>query len=282
MDPETITEPTSPTPLMREHELLKDATEHTYKITDQGEIKVHMFYPDDFKEGDRRPVAIFFHGGLWDKQMVSQFVPQALHLVGYGAVVALAEYRVSTIHNTSPIQAIRDAQSAILWLRENHQFLGIDPDKVSAWGAGSGAHLALCAAMNQEVDNDGLYDSRPQNLVLFSAIIDTNKGGIGYDLFEDKKDATYHSPSKNIRKNLPPSIFYHGTSDSTTPVTEIEKFCKKMRSKKNTCMFYPVDRGSHSFFNFNVNEQNFIQSLDSAVGFLRELGFLDAEIDPML
>lgn len=282
MDPETITEPTSPTPLMRERELLKDADVYTYKITDQVELKAYIFYPDNHSKEDQAPAAVFFHGGLWDKQMVSQFVPQAMHLIAYGCVAVLVEYRISTLHGTTPAEAAEDAQSAILWVRENHSFLGIDPHKISAWGAGSGAHLALCSAMNKEVVNNGLFDSRPQSLVLFSAIIDTSKNGVGFEQFATKKEALLHSPLRNIKKKLPPSIFYHGTSDSTTLVADVEKFCKKMRSKKNTCLFYPVNRGTHSFFNFNVNQQNFIQSLDSAIGFLREHGFLDSDIDPML
>ena len=279
MDPETITEPSSPTPLMREHELLKDAAVHTYKITEFGELKAYIFYPDGFRPSDQRPTAVFFHGGLWDKQMVSQFVPQAMHLVAYGAVAVLIQYRVSSLTDCTPVESIQDAQSAILWLRENHKFLGVDPHKISAWGAGSGAHIALCAAMNAEVENNGLYDSRPQSLVLFSSIVDTSKNGIGHTLFPDKKTALYHSPLRNIRKKLPPAIFYHGTADQTTPVGEVERFCKKMRSKKNNCLFYPLNRGTHSFFNFNVNQENFIQSLESAVGFLRGLGFLDSEDD---
>lgn len=279
MDPETITEPSSPTPLMREHDLLKDAAVHTYKVTENYELKAHIFYPDDFNQNDQRPTAVFFHGGLWDKQMVSQFVPQAMHLVAHGAVAVLIEYSVSSLTQCSPVQSVKDAQSAILWLRENHQFLGVDPNKISAWGAGSGAHIALCTAMDKEVDNNGLFDSRPQSLVLFSAIVDTSAKGVGHDLFPDKKIAHYHSPMRNIRKKLPPAIFYHGTADQTTPVEEVEKFCKKMRSKKNECLFYPLNRGTHSFFNFNVNQENFIQSLESAVGFLRGLGFLDTEDD---
>ncbi len=73
MDPETIIEPSSPTPLMRDLELLKDASVHTYKITKHGELKAYIFYPDGFKATDQRATAVFFHGGLWDKQMVSQF-----------------------------------------------------------------------------------------------------------------------------------------------------------------------------------------------------------------
>ena len=274
MEPETIIDSTSPTPLMRDRELLRGAVPHHYKSIRATKLTGYFFYPDDHKDMDRRTVVVFFHSGLWDKQMVSQFAPQALHFTSRGAITVLAEYRVSSVHYTTPEESISDAQSLILWLRENHEFLGIDPHKVIACGAGSGAHIALCAAMHQEVENDGLYDGRPDALILYSAIIDTGKNGVGYELFKDKKYAVKSSPIKNIRKNLPPSIFYHGAADQTTPIEQVEKFCKKLRAKKNTCLFCPFPRGTHSFFNFNVNQQNFIQSLDSADGFLCDQGFL--------
>ena len=206
MDPETIIEPTSPTPLMRERELLKGATVHTYKTIGIKKLEAHFFYPKDYIEGELRTTIVFFHGGLWDKQMVSQFVPQALHFVSRGAIAVLAEYRVSTTHKSTPLESLEDAQSAILWLRENQRFLGADPHKIIACGAASGAHIALCAAMNLEVDNNGLYDSRPDALVLYSAVIDTTKGTAGFTKFTNRKLAIKNSPTKNIRKKAPPMI----------------------------------------------------------------------------
>lgn len=277
MDPESIKEPSSPTALMREKELLKDAKVHTYKTTQDGQLKAYFFYPEGDDPTEPRSTLVFYHGGKWDHQMVSQFVPQALHFRNRGMVVVLVEYRVSSIHQTTPMESILDAQTLILWLRENHQFLGVDPEKVIACGAGSGAHIALCAAMHQEVEHDGFYDSRPSALILYSAIVDTTKRGVGFELFASKKDAKRTSPSRHVRRKLPPSIFYHGSADQTIPVEVVEKFCKRMRSKKNTCLFFPFNRGTHSFFNFNVNQQNFIQSLASADGFLCDNGFLEED-----
>ncbi len=274
MDHETIIEPNSPTPLMREKELLKGAKVHTYKTSGLRDLEAHIFYPNDYIKGESRTTMIFFHGGLWDKQIVSQFVPQALHFVSRGVVAVLVEYRVSSTHKSTPLESLEDAQSAILWLRQNQRYLGVNPHKIIACGAASGAHIALCAAMNPVVDNNGLYDSRPNALVLFSAVVDTTKGTPGFSKFENKKLANQNSPTKNIRKNAPPMIFYHGTGDQTTPINTVEHFCKKMRSKKNPCLFYPFERGTHSFFNFNVNQHNFVQSIESADGFLSEQGFL--------
>lgn len=268
--------------LQREQELLKNATVYPYKVTQDIELKVHMFYPEGFSPGDQRPAVVLFHGGVWDQQMVSQFVPQAMHLIAEGAIAAVAEYRVSGVSNSTPEDAIEDAQSLILWLRDNQKILCIDPNRISAWGAGSGAHIALCAAMNPTVLANQTYDSRPQNLVLFSAIVDTSKNGIGHERFRTKKDALDNSPFNHIKKKLPPTLFLHGASDASIPVAQVEKFCKKMKGKKNTCLFVPYTRGTHSFFNFNVNEQNFVATIDSAIAFLKELGFLDTDSNLVL
>ena len=282
MEPETIIENNSPTLLMREQELLKGEVVHTYKKLDAinqntGEpekLDGHFLYPEDFQEDEQRTVIVFFHGGKWDNQMVSQFAPQALHFVTRGAVVVLAEYRVSSLHNTTPKESIEDAQSLILWLRENHAFVGIDPKKIIACGAGSGAHIALCSAINDDVEDNGLFNSRPDALVLYSAVIDTTKKSAAYELFEDKKEAIKTSPNRCIKRNAPPMIFYHGSSDQNTPIDDVEQFTKKMQRKKNTCMFYPFKQGTHSFFNFNVNQQNFVQSLESSDCFIADHGFL--------
>lgn len=283
MDPDTIIDNTSPTLLMREKELLKGETVHTFKKLEAKpedsflpyQLDAHFFYPDDYTKGEQRTAIVFFHGGKWDHQMVSQFAPQALHFRERGAIAILAEYRVSSLHESTPENAIEDAQSLFLWLREHHAFLGIDPNKIIAYGAGSGAHICLCAAMNSEVLENELYDSRPNALVLYSAFVDTTKKSEPYSYFADKKLAIKTSPNRCINRNMPPMIFYHGSADQHHPIDKVELFTKKMQRKKNKCIFFPFNKGTHSFFNFNVNQYNFIQSLESSDNFLADYDFLE-------
>ncbi len=268
-----------PAPIGPEHdrELLKDAHSFVYKSTDHGELVAHFFYPPDHQQGKLCTAVVFFHSGMWDQQMVTQFVPQALHFATRGAVGAVVEYRVSQKHGTSPLEAIRDAQSALVWIRKNHAFLGVDPEKVVASGAGSGAHLALCAALHKNVENDGFYDARPNALVLYSAITDTSKKGIGLDRFIHPRDSRQTNPLRFIRKKLPPSIFFHGREDTIISIAGVERFVKRMQGKRNVCRFFPFARATHSFFNFNVSQEHFLTTLESADGFLCEQGFLEGE-----
>jgi len=272
-------------PIGAEHdrELLRDAISYVYKKTSDGELLIHLFLPKGHQEGDRRAATIFFHGGLWDKPIVTQFVPQCMHFASRGAIGVTAEYRVSGKHGTSPMDAIRDAQTAILWLRINHDFLGIDPDQVIAGGAGSGAHLALCAALHKNVERDGFYSSHPDALILYSALVNTSPKGVGSDNFLTKKDAKIANPMRYIRRKMPPAIFFHGKADPITPFAQVEAFVKKYKRKRNYAVLTPYDRATHSFFNFNVNQHHYVHTIESADGFLCELGFLqhaEGFIDP--
>src|SRR5437667_7620495 len=39
--------------------------DRVYKATPQGELKLHFYYPSDWKSSDRRPAILFFFGGGW-------------------------------------------------------------------------------------------------------------------------------------------------------------------------------------------------------------------------
>lgn len=265
---------TPPIAAIRDEELLNEAKPFVYKKTHEGELTLHCFYPEGHNKEDYRSSIVLFHGGKWDNSTVAQFIPQALNFVSLGMVGIVAEYRTKESHQTDPFEAISDAQTAVLWIRKNNRHLGIDPEKIIAGGSGSGAHIALCSAMHKKVENDGFFSGKPNALVLWSAIVDTTKRGVGYELFTHKRDARKTSPSKNVRRKLPPMIFFHGKEDPIVPISSVEKFCQRLTSKRNTALFVPFARATHSFFNFNVNQNYFIHTLESAEGFLIDQGFL--------
>ena len=276
--------PTHPIGPAFEQELLKNASTYIYKKTQDGELRIHLFFPEGHQKEDRRPAFLFFHGGLWDNPMITQFVPQCMHFVSRGGVAATAEYRIAKNHQTTPVEAILDAQTALLWLRVNHSFLGLETSQIVAGGAGSGAHIALCAGMHKEIERDHFYDSRPDALILYSAIVDTTRKGPGVDRFPSAKIARSTSPSKHARKNLPPAIFFHGKEDATSSIETVQKFTTRYRRKRNKCIFSPYSQATHSFFNFNVNRDHYVHTIESADGFVTDLGFLKPDenhyIDP--
>jgi acetyl esterase len=261
----------------RDRRLLEDASSYVYRQTPQGEVQAHLFRPDAAASAPR-PVVVFFHGGLWDAPMHTQFVPHCLHFASRGAVAVAAETRILSKHGTGPLEAIDDARELIRWLRQHAATFNLDPERISVGGAAGGAFLALLTAMPKAKHLppvDGI-DCRPQALLLFSSIVNTTPKGQGAERFPDAKTATRHSPTALIRSKLPPMIMFHGTSDRIAPFAEVKRFRSRLRWWRNVCELLEYERAEHSFFNFNVNQDDFAMTVAAADAFLVKHGLLDA------
>ncbi|MEI6178428.1 MAG: alpha/beta hydrolase, partial [Verrucomicrobiota bacterium] len=262
----------------RDREILKDAATYVYQERPQGDVQTHVFFPDKATLGPR-PVVIFFHGGFWDSPTPTQFVPHCLHFASRGAVTVAAETRTAARHGTGPIEAIEDARDLIRWVRINADNFNIDPNRLIIGGAAGGAFLALLATMPRKKAMppvNGL-DCRPQALILFSALVNTATKCQALDRFPDAKSARRHSPSKLVRRKLPPMLMFHGKSDRITPFDEVERFRRRLRFWGNQCYLVDFERADHSFFNFNVSHENFELTIQAADRFLVDLGFLAAD-----
>jgi len=259
----------------RDLELLKDAESYAYCTVEETQLIAHCFFPQGHQTADSRPAIIFFHGGMWDVSMATQFAPHAMHFASRGMVAVIVQYRVSSVSNATAEDAIEDAENAMLWLKNNHTELGLDPNRITAAGAASGAHMALMLAMNNETEASETYSPRPLGVIALSAIADTTKKGVGMKRFIDSKNATLFSPTKLVRKGLCPMLLIHGKADTIVPHQHIVKFAKAMSRKKNKCELIEYAGMNHSFFNFNVSSKHFELSLNAMDAFLVNLDCLE-------
>lgn len=262
----------------RDREMLKAASSYIYRQSDQGDLVAHVFHPPG-SDLSPRPAVVLFHGGFWDVSMVTQFVPHCLHFASRGAVGVAAEYRTSSKHGTSALEAIDDARELIRWLRANAETLNIDPKRITVGGASGGALMALLTALPKDRDLPDVngISCRPQALILFSTLVDCTRKGQGQERFPNAKSAKKHSPLKLARGKLPPMLFFHAKADRITPFDQVERFRRKLRWRRNKCRLIDFERADHSFFNFNVSHQNFEMTIGAADRFLVENGLLEPE-----
>ncbi|MCP5535842.1 MAG: alpha/beta hydrolase [Akkermansiaceae bacterium] len=259
----------------RERELLKDAQSYIYQSEDGFELVAHCFFPENHDASELKPAIVFFHGGLWDVSMTTQFAPHCMHFASRGMLAVVVEYRVASKHQATPEDALEDAQMAMLWLKHNHVTLGVDPNRIIAAGAASGAHMALSLAMLPEVIEVDGYSPRPLGVIALSSIVDTTKKGGEHNRFADSKKAALHSPSKLIRKGLCPMLIVHGKSDTIVPYEPVARFAKALKRKKNKCEFIDFEAVNHSFFNFNVSAKHFEITLNAMDAFLVSLDCIE-------
>ncbi len=265
----------------RDRELLKGASTHVYSRSPEGDLQAHVFFPPGHDSAETAvPVMLCFHSGMWDISAPTQFIPQCRHFAARGMVTVAVEYRVFQKHRTTPLEAIEDAQVAMGFVRQNAEVLGIDPARMVAMGASSGAHVALCAALHKKTAYEPAELVRPNALVLFSPVADTSRKGIGLENFPDAASAKRTSPLLGLpRKELPPCLIFHGGADRVVPLAQSEHLRKLYRKKKNNCELVDFPGADHSFFNYNVNELNYRLTLRATDRFLTGLGYLEPDPD---
>jgi len=249
-----------------------------YKTVGDVELAMHIFLPPGHKPGDRRAAIVFFFGGGWVGGSPGQFYSHCHHLASEGMVAMAAEYRVRNRHGTTPFACVADGKSAIRWARQHAAEYGIDPDRIAAGGGSAGGHVAACTGTIEgfvEKGEDTTVSSKPAAMVLFNPVIDTGPGGYGYDRLKDRYKEI--SPVEHVTKGVPPTIIFHGTADTTVPLSNVEDFCSRMKKAGNRCELVTYEGARHGFFNYGRGDgsayNDTVRRMDA---FLRSLGYLEA------
>jgi len=245
---------------------------------DDKNLKLHIFNPSDLMSTDSRPAVLFFHGGGWESGNPTWGYPEAnWYAQTFGFVGISVEYRLSqSIPKTTPIDCLADARSAVKWVRQHAQELGIDPEKIIASGFSAGGHLSICLGVIPEMvrpDRSHEYGSIPNVIVVQGAPVDLEVDSFFKKVLRGLAKPADYSPSNFIRPGLPPMLITHGNIDATVPVTTVLKFAEKMTLAGNTCKL-KVYNGCAHLFKYYGCDKHYIDINIRIKGFLQELGYI--------
>jgi acetyl esterase len=190
-------------------------------------------------------------------------------------ICILVDYRVKSRQQTTPFESLKDAKSAVRYIREHADKFHIDTSKIVAAGGSAGGHLAAATALidgyNENTDNMSV-SCIPNALVLFNPVIDNGPGGYGYDRIGDAYKS--FSPLHNIKNGAPPTIIFLGTNDNLIPV-ETAKYCQKVMEKvKSRCELHLYEGQTHGFFSYK-NFEYYKKTVSEADKFLQSLNYLN-------
>lgn len=265
------------------------AKEITFKKVDDIKLNLWIFNPPKHKINSEKPAIVFFFGGGWKNGTPNQFEKHCEYLASRGMVAIVADYRVLSRHKVLAHKCVSDAKSAIRWVREHASELGIDPNRIAAGGGSAGGHLAAATATLTDFDEatENLsISSKPNALALFNPALilapieiqdaKFNKKFEGIEKRVGAKPESF-SPFHNIETGMPPTIIFHGTSDTTVPFKTVELFTNKMKEYGNSCTLIAYKGESHGFFNFGKKSNGaFIDTVNKMDAFFVSLGYLEA------
>jgi acetyl esterase len=243
---------------------LPGARSFTYRTAAKRGLRLHVFAPVEASDTPR-PAVLFFFGGAWRVGDITSFQDQAQAFARRGYVAVLADYRVKCRDGSTPLDSLRDAQAAYVWLRANADALGIDRQRIVISGGSAGGHLALTTAMKAATAH------KPAAVVLFNPAVDlVSKAPMSLKLL-----ARRISPSVLPVQALPPTLIFHGQDDRTVPIASVRAFCRRADAAGRACRLEEYAGHDHGFFHLHDADPGIgVSPYADTVG--KALAFLDA------
>ena len=248
-----------------------------YKTINDRQLKLHLFKPEGWSKDDQRPAHVVIHGGGWRANNATRFYPYANSLVDQGYVGISVEYRLASRNQkqdnaTTVFDCVKDARAAVRYIRAHADELGIDPNRIAVGGGSAGAHLALSTALFDEIDHadeDQKISCRPDALILYFAVLDTSKEGYGNAFIGPRWKEL--SPRHHIRKNMPPTLIFHGDNDSVAKMPILNDFVKRLKDNDVPHQLILEKGGTHGHLNSNM--KLFDAAITQTQDFLNQHGF---------
>jgi len=251
----------------------------TYKTvtTEKGQfdLSLHIFRPKSKPtDNTKSPCVVMIHGGGWNGGEPRSYYRAGENWAKLGLVAIAIDYRLRDKQGGTALDSVRDAKSAIRWIRSHAAELGIDPERIAVQGSSAGGHLAAaCATLSDfnETGEDTTVSCLPNALILKSPVLDNGPGGYGQYKPEVSKHWKDFSPFHNIRKGMPPTLISVGDNEAKYLRVEIAKQLKeKVESQGGRCELIILPGATHR----ERTPEQHRKVGQAEVEFLRSLGFI--------
>jgi len=212
-------------------------------------MRLFVFKPKGWKEGDGRPAFVFFFGGGWTRGTPEHSAGYAKWAATLGMVGIAPDYRTRERFGTSPLESVADGRAALRWVENHAAQLGVDPKKIVVGGSSAGGHVALWTAISHTPPGSDTNEApliKPVALILVSPVSDTSPP-IGYNPKRFGDNAAALSPIQQLDAQMPPVLVFHGDADTTVTNAQSIALRDKLMASSNVCELVTVPGGNHGF-----------------------------------
>lgn len=233
-----------------------------YKVVGGRELRMHIFYPKGYSATNKKryPAAASIHGGGWTQGSLEWSDGDAEFMSTLGFVGVAVEYRLADRSGVSALDCMKDAASAVRWIRLYAKELNIDPKRVLTVGHSAGGHLSLSTAMFSGVIEEGedkKISSVPNAVIAMSPAVELTRDSYFQNLLLGNGNAKNYSPMENIRNLGIPVLIVQGSGDEILPIAYTEEFVRKMKGAGNNITLLIFPGGRHNFLYEDNNGTQF-------------------------
>jgi acetyl esterase/lipase len=221
-------------------------------------------------EGERRvfPLIMFVQGSAWFKQELTQQMAQLASFSQRGFVIAMAEYRPSTIA-AFPAQ-VKDVRTATCFMLRHAAEYHADPERLIMWGDSSGGHTVSMLAVT---NGDPRFSDEGNGRLPFKGVVDYY-GPMNFAVMNDEPSIQNHEAPDSpegmvlggvsvpehpelveaaspltyitVTSQLPPFLIMHGDKDRLVPYGQSVLLYRKLVECNHAVEMYRIEGADHS------------------------------------
>lgn len=268
-----------------------------YKTVGGEALDLALFLPKKPVSGSM-PIMLYTHGGGWangDKTKIfgQPFLETLRILNDRGVACATIEYRLVRKGISTAYDCVVDCKDAARYLVKHAAELGLDPNRMGAWGGSAGGHLCLMAALAPDDQFPGAAELRgvvPTFRCVASYypattfVVPEVMAGSNFERpsrftdflggpYDERRDlAKKLSPAEYLGPDSPSILMLHGDLDPVLSYRNATYLAEVGRQRGAHVEVLTVKNGKHSFTGNDIEPSMSEINRMSADFILRHLG----------
>ena len=253
-----------------------------FRGSGDAELRLHVVKPKGWTASGKRPCLVSFFGGGWVNGSPERSIEWARWAADQGMVGVAPDYRTRSRFHGTPEECVSDGRAAVRWVQGHAAELGVDPARIICAGGSAGGHVAAWTSIPGKgpgADDPGAPDPLPVALVLFNPVTDTKDSGYGgtkrFDGLAERALAC--SVPDRMPAEMPPTIVFHATADTTVPYKNSVDFRNKLIASGNRCELITFQGLGHSYYSSKFGAEGAAakeRTRQEMARFLGDLGLL--------
>jgi acetyl esterase/lipase len=219
------------------------------------DLVLDVYRPPEGVTPKRMAIVHLFGGGFFvGNKNAGYIINDARALGARGYTNISANYRLQN-QGSWPAQ-IHDVKAAIRWTRANAERLGVDAKKIAVAGYSAGGMLALMAAGTNgrpEFEGTGGTPGVSSDVNACIGVYPLASAQTARGLFPEgqatPENIAAASPTSYIGASFAPTIFVHGTGDTTVPLASSIDFFNKLHAAGVPTALTAIQGAAHAFDN---------------------------------